>query len=463
MYNDSFRLKEVFRLIGKPNSKKILFACVPADGHFNPLTGLAKYLQSIGYDVRWYCSAAYAGKLARLQVPHLPFKKALEVTSDTMDELFPERKKANNPVKKLNFDIIHFFIKRGPEYYEDLKNIYASFPFDLVIADCAFTAIPFIKDLMKIPVISVGVFPLTETSKDLAPCGLGKIPAKSFIGKQRQAFSRLLAGKLLFRESGKVMAEVFRSYGIELKNMIIFDALVKKSTLLLQIGTPGFEYYRSDLGKNIRFIGPLLPYSEPGKKSTWFDERMSNYKKIILATQGTVERDVEKLIVPVLEAFKDTDTLVLATTGGSKTIELKSRFPQQNLVIEDFIPFADVMPYADLYISNGGYGGVMLAIENKLPMLVAGVHEGKNEINARIGYFKLGIDLKTETPDQLQIKAAATEVLTNGEYKNNVKKLSAEFDQYAPHTLCAKYVKEILEMPVAKPKAEIRISENWRN
>ena len=29
-----------------------------------------------------------------------------------------------------------------------------------------------------------------------------------------------------------------------------------------------------------------------------------------------------------------------------------------------------------------GYGGVMLGIENQLPLVVAGLHEGKNEINA---------------------------------------------------------------------------------
>jgi hypothetical protein len=29
-------------------------------------------------------------------------------------------------------------------------------------------------------------------------------------------------------------------------------------------------------------------------------------------------------------------------------------------------------------------GGVLLGIQNKLPMVVAGVHEGKNEINTRM-------------------------------------------------------------------------------
>src|SRR5678816_4257799 len=85
------------------------------------------------------------------------------------------------------------------------------------------------------------------------------------------------------------------------------------------------------------------------------------YKNIVLVTQGTVEKDVTKLLVPTLEALKeDTDTLIICTTGGSQTKQLKKQYDQLNIIIEDFIPFDDVMPYADVYISNGGYGGVLL-------------------------------------------------------------------------------------------------------
>ncbi len=447
MQNNNTQLKEIFRLIGEGNSKKILFACVPGDGHFNPLTGIAKYLQSLGYDIRWYTSAAYSKKLEKLQIPHYPFKRALEVTGETADTVFPERKELKNPVKKLNYDIINFFIKRGPEYYVDMLDIYKSFSFDLVIADVAFSAIPFITDKMNIPVLSIGVFPLTETSKDLAPAGLGITPSKTFFGRRRQDISRFIAGKILFRKSNIVMKKVMGEYSISTDNANIFDLLVKKSTFVLQSGTPGFEYFRSDLGKNIRFIGPLLPYKKPGNKDVWFDGRLISYKKIIVVTQGTVERDVEKIMVPTLEAFKNTDILVVATTGGSQTAALRERFPESNIIIEDFIPFEDIMPYANVYITNGGYGGVMLGIENELPLVVAGVHEGKNEINARIGYFNLGINLKTETPSVLQMRSAVDEVIKNSIYKKNVVKLSKEFKNYDPNILITKCVKEVLERP----------------
>lgn len=444
-------MEKTFRVQQSPNGlsvmsgKRILFANVPADGHFNPLTGLAVHLQSIGYDVRWYSSELYADRIKKLNIPYYPFRKALEVTPENLDEVFPERKTYKTTITKLRFDMINFFILRSTEYFADISEIRHSFPFDLMIADVAFSAVPLVKEKLGVPVITVGVFPLTETSKDLAPAGLGLMPSDSTWGRRRQAILRYLSDKVLFKKPNRVMNGILAEYGIANNHSNIFDTIVRKSTLVLQSGTPGFEYKRSDLGENIKFIGPLLPYDSKKKRVPWFHEKLNQYKKVILVTQGTVERDPEKIIVPTLEAFKYTDCLVVATTGGSKTQELRARYPDKNIIIEDFIPFADIMPYADVYITNGGYGGVMLAIENELPLIVAGIHEGKNEINARVGYFRLGINLSTETPRPAQIRSSAEEIFWSDEYNKNVKQLSEEFALYNPLELSAFYVQQVLD------------------
>lgn len=423
--------------------KKILFANFPADGHFNPLTGLAVHLKWLGCDVRWYTSDKYADKLKKLHIEHYPFKAAMDIAA--LETAFPERDAIKGQVEKLKFDIIHAFILRGPEYYIDLTDIHQEFPFDLMVADCAFTGIPFVTDRMDIPVVSIGVLPLTETSRDLPPAGLGLTPSYTFWGKLKQSILRKFSDLVIFRKPNNVMKKLMKEHEIDHLNTNIFDLLVKKSNLLLQSGTPGFEYYRSDLGKNIRFIGSPLPYQSKKQTKTWFDERLNRYKKVVIVTQGTVEKNIEKILVPTLEAFKCSDVLVIATTGGTGTAELKKRFPQGNLIIEDFIPFADIMPYGDVYITNGGYGGVMLGIENQLPLVVAGIHEGKNEINARIGYFNLGINLKTEWPTPEQMKKSVEEVINNKKYKENVVKLAKEFSRYKPNELAAHYIKEVLQ------------------
>jgi len=224
----------------------------------------------------------------------------------------------------------------------------------------------------------------------------------------------------------------------------IFDILSLKADLILQAGTPGLEYERSDMNARIRFVGALQPYARQGVEgNNWYDNRLRRFDKTVLVTQGTVEKDVEKLLVPVLEAMKNSDTLVICTTGGSKTKELRARFPQENLIIEDFIPFAEVMPYCDAYITNGGYGGVMQGVCNKLPLLVAGVDEGKNEICARIGYFKYGINLKTQNPTAEQVRKGLNQLLSDSSYRENINRLSREFENYDTLKLCSGYIAQV--------------------
>jgi len=280
---------------------------------------------------------------------HYPFTIAKDFHASNLDEDFPERVKIKNPIKKINWDIVNFFVARGPEYLQDIREIQKHFPFELLICDNGFTGGVFVKDVLKIPVIAASVLPLTETSKDLPPYGMGMTPSHTFTGRIKQNFLRWLSSNILFASSAKVMAGVLEAHGIQHKNLSVFDITPKKANLLLQSGTPSFEYYRSDLGENVRFVGPLLPYTEPGNDKSWFDQRLNQYKNIILVTQGTVEKDVRKLLVPTLEALKeDTETLVICTTGGSQTSQLKKQYNQPNIIIEDFIPFVDVMPYAEV-------------------------------------------------------------------------------------------------------------------
>jgi MGT family glycosyltransferase len=438
---------------------RILFANFPGDGHFNPLTGLAFHLKNIGCDVRWYTAKKYEQKIQKLGIPFYGLKRAVDFSADAeIEKIFPERKKHKSQVARLKFDMINVFILRSTEYYEDIKEIYEEFEFDLMIADITFGAIPFVKEKMNIPVIAIGVVPLPETSKDLPPSGLGLTPSYTFFGKLRQSLLRRISDAVLFAKPTKVMRNMLAEHGIDSGKANVFNILIQKSTIVLQSGTPGFEYKRSDISNHIYFAGPLLPYTKKKEGQGWYNEKLRQYDKVILVTQGTVEKDIDKLLIPTLEAFKNSDCLVIVTTGGSQTEELRKRYSYPNIIIEDFIPFDDVMPYADVYVTNGGYGGVLLSIQNQLPMVVAGVHEGKNEINARVGYFKLGINLKTEKPSVLQLRKSVEEILSNDVYSQNIKRLSEEFKQYDPNEICVRQAARLIRYsPIPKIKEEALI------
>ena len=373
------------------------------------------------------------------------FRKDLDATVNGAEIAFPKRAKIKSALGRLRFDLEEFFIKRGPVYFEDIQEIHKTFPFDLFVSDIAFTGSIFVKQILNTPVIAIGVLPLIETSKDLAPSGMGMKPPSNWIDRLHHFILRLAVKKIALRKPNKLSQRLLEEKGIPYQNSFLFDLIIQKSDYILQSGTPGFEYKRSDLSNNIKFIGPLVHPGTAKKTDSWFDNRLLNYEINILITQGTIEKDPNKLLIPALEALKDSGALIIVTTGGSHTVELKSQYNQPNIIIEDYIDFNDVMPYADVYITNGGYGGVMMSIENRVPMVVAGVHEGKNEICTRVGYFKCGIDLKTERPEIKRLRSAVFEVLGNPLYKQNIDLIHDEFKTYNPDELFEKYVSELTE------------------
>ena len=76
---------------------RILFASMPADGHFNPLTGIAAHLTLRGHDVRWYAGPEYGRKLQALGMTYFPYRRATEVTGGNINSLFPERAQPQRP------------------------------------------------------------------------------------------------------------------------------------------------------------------------------------------------------------------------------------------------------------------------------------------------------------------------------------------------------------------------------
>jgi MGT family glycosyltransferase len=442
---------------------KILMANVPADGHFNPLLPLAKYLQNQGAEVHWYTSNIFADKLKALQIRHWPFTKAKDINAQNVDEVFPERKNIKGKIARLNFDMIEGFAARSVEYYHDIRAIAQDFPFHVMICDSMFTAIPFVKERLNIPVIAIGVIPLGEASTDVYPYGLGMPPGTGIIDTVKRHFMHFVARNILLKKSIAAFDKILISSGLHGTKSDLVDTLIRRADAVMQIGVKEFEYRRSRIGKNVTFIGALRPLARQSNQPAWTNPKLKVYRKIVLVTQGTVEKDVTKLLVPALEAFKNTDILLIVTTGGVQTQELRRKYLYDNIIIEDYIPFKDVLPYCKVFITNGGYGGVLQSLSVGVPLVVAGVHEGKSEICARVGYFRAGINLKTETPTARQLDIAVEEVMNDMEYLTNANHIAGALSEYNAEIIITGVVAKLVRAKLKAPASPFHTQSNVAN
>ena len=115
---------------------KILMASLAIDGHFNPLTGIGMRLLANGHDVRWYTGSRYESKLAELGIPHFPFRHAIEHTPENLNQLYAERAVLKGP-RAASFDAEKIFASNVGHFFDDIRDIRAEFPFDILLEDGA--------------------------------------------------------------------------------------------------------------------------------------------------------------------------------------------------------------------------------------------------------------------------------------------------------------------------------------
>jgi UDP:flavonoid glycosyltransferase YjiC (YdhE family) len=175
----------------------------------------------------------------------------------------------------------------------------------------------------------------------------------------------------------------------------------------------------------------------------WWKE-LDGSKPVILVTQGTVANtDLNELIGPTLVGLSTEDVTVIAATGKPDG-EIATPVPE-NAIVTPFIPFLEVLPKVDVFVTNCGYGAVNQALSMGVPLVVAGETEDKAFVAARVAWTGAGINLGTSRPTPEQMCRAVRQVLNEDTYRAKARTLRNNYAQYDALNLVNSYVESFLE------------------
>ena len=241
--------------------------------------------------------------------------------------------------------------------------------------------------------------------------------------------------------------QVLRSCGAPELPEFFMDCAHHLPDRFLALTAEAFEYPRSDMKKSIQFIGNLMPHTQrKNSMPAWWDS-LEDSKPLILVTQGTIaNQDLSQLIEPTIAALADEQMTVVVAAGRSdlEAISLPQGRTPDNTKIESFIPFEHILPKVDVFVTNGGFGAVNLALSKGVPMVVAGDTEDKIFTAGRVSWTGSGIDLGTGRPTSEQIRTAVHAVLGDRRYKDNAARLQREFARYNAFDLITKTLQSLL-------------------
>ena len=83
-----------------------------------------------------------------------------------------------------------------------------------------------------------------------------------------------------------------------------------------------------------------------------------------------------------------------------------------------------------------------MALAHGVPLVVAGNTEDKMEVAARVKWSGAGINLRKKRPSPAEVRDAVKEVLATPSYRENARRIQADFARYDAPRLAA----EMLEV-----------------
>lgn len=409
-----------------------LFASIPITAHTSNPLPIAARLVERGHEVRWYAGRAFHERIAAVGAEPVPYRAAIDFGGQDLFEVFPQLAGKGGP-KVIGRAFADVFVGQAPERVADLRPILAERPVDALLTDGLMYGVGLLGELTGTPHATFGDGPLPWADADTPPFGPGLQPMRGPVGRLRNRLVAAAGRRFIFRDAQRTYERVRADLGLPPDPRHVLDALASDQ-LHLQGCTPGFEYPVRDVPPTVHWVGALRP--DPPRQWTppvWWDEVVTSGRPVVHVTQGSLRPDMTELVAPALRALAGEDVLVIVTTGGPTAQDVEAAYGGAlplNVRVATFVPYDVLLPHVDVFVTNGGYTGVTLALSHGVPIVQAGTTEEKSEIGARVQWTGVGLQLRTTRPSPEKVRAAVRRVLAEPSFRAAAGRVRAEM---APH------------------------------
>ncbi|WP_152030999.1 glycosyltransferase [Agromyces aureus] len=399
----------------------------PIQGHVAPIVAIAGDLVSRGHRVTVLTGSRFRDAVEAVGATHRALGGLADYDDREMQRQLPDRDRYRG-IAKLQYDVQTIFVKTVPDQFAAVEAAIDEVSPDAIVVEAAFAGVlPLLLDGRRSggtqpPVIAVGVLPFSQSSVDVAPYGLGLLPAPGAAGRVRNRVLNVLVQRVVFRATQKLANDVMHSLGRPSLPSFVLD-LSRLHERFLQLGPADFEPPRRDLTPTVRFVGTVLPPAPAtGPLPEWWPE-LDGARPVVHVTQGTIDnQDLDRLIRPTVDALADRNVLVVVSTGGRPVAEL-GELPA-NARAAEFLPYDLLMPKTDVFVTNAGYGGTQFALSHGVPIVAAGDTEDKPEVSMRVEWSGAGVNLRTGTPTADAVRKAVDRVLADRGFTDRAQALA---------------------------------------
>ncbi|ULL01791.1 glycosyltransferase [Bradyrhizobium sp. I71] len=434
---------------------KILIASTLAAGHISPMLAITRILLDDDHEIAFLTGTAFRDRIEASGAQFLPLPANADFDGRDLPSPIPELKDIPPGSQWLRIVCERLFVDAIPAQDRGLREALKHFQADVIVGDdLLFGVLPMLLGPreMRPPIVLCGTSFLHWKRDDGAPDFVGLPPATT--KDQREQYA-VLAGERDANVNQPVLRklnEVLKTYGVGPVSVPLFHSVVSLADAYLQLSVPGLEFPR-ELPPTVHFVGtpPIIRNQAP--LPPWAHE-LDGSRKVVLVTQGTVtNHNFGLLLAPTLAALaNEPDLLVVATAGGRPIETIPGPIPS-NARLASYLPFEWLLPRVDALVTNGGYGTVNQALSFGIPLVTAGLIEDKADVNARVAWSGVGINLATNAPTSEALREATRTVLDRPSYRMRATQMADEFASIDTRSEVVRTIRRLESQRRAQPRA----------
>jgi MGT family glycosyltransferase len=433
---------------------KVLVASTPATGHLNPLLAITRILSAEGHEIAFLTGSVFR---TRIESSGAKFFSLPAGADFDLREVLSELKHIPPGLEWLRA-WERFFVDAIPAQHQGLQQVLRTFPADVIVADDMFLGMLAMlrgPRAERPPIVLCGTSFLHWAREDGAPNFLGLPPATTAEARAEYRAIAWIFDEGVDQPILQRVNETLKTLGVGPVSLPLFHSVVELADAYMQLSAPAFEFPR-EIPSTVHFVGapPIIPGQVP--LPPWAHE-LDGSRRVVLVTQGTMtNHDFGLLVAPTLTALaNEPDLLVVVTAGGRPVDAIPGEIPS-NARLSSFLPFEWLLPRVDVLVTNGGYGSVNQAMSFGIPLVTAGLTEDKADVNARVAWTGVGLDLATNEPTPEALRKAVRTVLDRPVYRLRASQMAERFSRIDTRSEILRIVGQVVTDQQANQPATAR-------
>lgn len=395
---------------------RFLFVTWDGGGNIPPELAIARRLVARGHHVRVLGDPTLAREAELAGCAFSPWTTAPHRTSRAREHDVVRDYETKNPIQMIDRYLSDFLAGPTPRWLADTFAVLDRHPMDVVVADFGIPAALIaaesrgLRSAMIVPNIWMHPTP------GIPPMGPGWMPARTFLGRARDAAMRAVMARV-FARALPPFAEARRGLGLP-PVASAHDQMLRADRVLV-LTSPVFDFTSPAQPEHVRYTGPELV--DPPWCARWAPPWPEGDRRpLVVASLSSTFQDQAPLARRIVQALGSLEVRGLVTLG--EAIEPEEVPPWGDVAVVRSAPHEQVFPMAAVVVTHGGHGTTMKALAAGRPIVCIPMGRDQNDTAARLVHARAGLRLRP-TASVDAIRAAVRTALADDRLRDGAARL----------------------------------------